>query len=325
MKHPTKKSIQKGKYALGLLTLASSLFMSQSALSAPGDVVHAYFADEHNTTPTTPTGNRILEIDIENMTLVNALDVPGILGHHADNGFNSKIYGVPKGSGFVNVIELRKDQNDTTSMQYSKKIDLTHMPRSGDAYNKKFNVILMVARNRPMGTFINVDTDEIMGTIGENVDCTLTDGTQLLSHADANTIAGATKYQCARASGSHGGDQISGHPYWLTTDYAAIIDRTNNQISVYNVWHDGTQLKSRLVNHLKTNTSIHQIVPRDRTALPGSQQSDFYAIEEGEHVGNMNPATGRGVTDADYLTGKPHALLHAEMTNEVRYYHRTIK
>ena len=314
MKHPTKKSIQKGKYALGLLTLASSLFMSQSALSAPGDVVHAYFADEHNTTPTTPTGNRILEIDIENMTLVNALDVPGILGHHADNGFNSKIYGVPKGSGFVNVIELRKDQNDTTSMQYSKKIDLTHMPRSGDAYNKKFNVILMVARNRPMGTFINVDTDEIMGTIGENVDCTLTDGTQLLSHADANTIAGATKYQCARASGSHGGDQISGHPYWLTTDYAAIIDRTNNQISVYNVWHDGTQLKSRLVNHLKTNTSIHQIVPRDRTALPGSQQSDFYAIEEGEHVGNMNPATGRGVTDADYLTGKPHALLHMKLT-----------
>ena len=42
------------------------------------------------------------------------------------------------------------------------------------------------------------------GTIGENVAWTLTDGTKLLSHSDANTIAGATKYQCANED--HGGD-----------------------------------------------------------------------------------------------------------------------
>jgi len=42
----------------------------------------------------------------------------------------------------------------------------------------------------------------------------------------------------------------------------------------------GSQLKSRLVNHLPTRTSIHQIIPRDRTSLPSSQQADFYAIEE---------------------------------------------
>ena len=301
MKHDNKYLVNTGKTVLGLLLSASTLLTSQSAFSGP---VHAFYADEHNTTPTTPSGNRILEIDVANMELVNALDVPGILGHHADNGFNSKIYGVPKGSGYVNVIELRKDQNGTVSMNNTKKIDLIHMPRSGDAYNKKFNVILMVARNRPMGTFINVETDEIVGTIGENVDCTLTDGTQLLSHADANTHAGATKYQCARTSNSHGGDQISGHPYWLTPDYAAIVDRSNKQISVYHIQEDANgQLQGTLVNHLATRTSVHQIVPRDRTSLPSSQQADFYAVEEGEHV-NGN----------DYSVGVPHALIHMKLT-----------
>ena len=286
------------------ILLASILVGLTAVHSASAGPVHAYYADEHNTSPTTPTGNRILEIDIANMQLVNTIDVPGILGHHADNGFNSKLYGVPKGSGYVNIIELRKDQSGTTSMQVTGQINLTHMPRSGDAYNKKFNIILMTARNRPMGSFINVETDQVVGTIGEDVDCTLTDGTQLLSHADANTIAGATKYQCARVANSHGGDQISGHPYWLTPDYAAIVDRANKQISVYNVWQENNQIKSRLVNHLPTRSSIHQIIPRDRTNLPVNQQADFYATEEGEHVNSTT----------DYNGGVAHALLKMKLT-----------
>lgn len=301
MKHSPNKLVKKSKLPFIVASIASVLFSIQSGFAAPGDKVHAFFADEHNTTPTTPTGNRILEIDIERMELVNTLPVPGLLGHHADNGYNSKIYGVPKGSGYVNAIEIRKDQNDTTSIIVSKKIDLIHKPRSGDAYNKKFNVILMVASNRPMGSFIDVETDEVVGTIGESVDCTLTDGSKLLSHADANTIQAATKYQCANVD--HGGDQVSGHPYWLTAEYAAIIDRSNRQISLYYVWQDGTQLKSRLVNHLKTRSSIHQIIPRDRTALPGDQQADFYAVEEGKHA----DAT-------DFSGGIAHALIKMKLT-----------
>ena len=216
---------------------------------------------------------------------------------------------MPKGSGYVNVIELSKDLNGTTSMDNTRKIDLIHKPRSGDAYNKKYNIVLMAAANRPMGSFIDVESDEVVGTIGEDVDCTLTDGSQLLSHADVNTVAAATKYHCALDD--HGGDQITGHPYWLTEDYAAIVDRANRQISTYFVWHDGTQLRSRLVNHLPTNTSVHQIVPRDRTALPRTQQEDFYAVEEGKDVGNI----GNSQTDADYAIGKPHALIHMKLTS----------
>ncbi len=311
MKYSPRKLVREGKLSLVVASIATIILTTQSGFSAPGDKVHAYFADELNTTATSATGNRILEIDIENMTLVNTLNVPGNAGHHADNGINSKIYGVPKGSGFVNVIDLTKDANDTTSMANTKQIPLTHKPRSGDAFNTKFNVVLMAAANRPMGSFIDVNTDTVVGTIGENVDCRLTDGTMLLSHADANTVAAATRYQCA--SPSHGGDQVSGHPYWLTSDYAAIVDRTNKQISVYFVWQDGNRLRSRLVNHLPTRSSIHQIIPRDRTGLPTNQQADFYATEEGEHVGNA--VNGRGANDADYAIGISHALLHMRLTN----------
>ena len=280
------------------MSVLGGFLLSHIAVAGP---VHAFYADEHNTSPTTPIGNRILELDIATMQLVNSVDVPGLLGHHADNTYNSKIYGVPKGSGFVNIIELRKDQSGTSSMQVTGKINLIHMPRSGDAYNKKYNIVLMAARNRPMGSFIDVDTDTVVGTIGEEVDCTLTDGSRLLSHSDANTVAAATKYQCIHTD--HGGDQISGHPYWLTPDYAAIVDRTNNQISVYNIWQEGSQIKSALVNRLPTRTSVHQIVPRDRTNLPPNEQADFYAVEEGRHA---NPV--------DYSGGIPHALLKMKLT-----------
>lgn len=286
------------RYLLTLSALSLSFYFTFSTHAAP---VHAFFADEHNTSSTSSTGNRILEIDLDTMELVNTLDVPGITGHHADNGFNSKLYGISKDSTFVNVIELLKDQNQTTAMVLTKQIDLIHRPRSGDAFNKKYNIILVAASNRPMGSFIDVETDEVVGTIGEDVDCTLTDGSKLLSHADANTQEGAKKYECVTID--HGGDQVTGHPYWLTADYAAIVDRSNRQISLYNVWKEGTQLKSRLVNHLKTQTAIHQIVPRDRTKLPRNEQADFYAVEEGKHA-----------DPDDFTGGISHALIHMKLT-----------
>ncbi len=266
--------------------------------------VFAFYADEHNVDANTPSGNKILQIDIENMRLTDSIDVSGLLGHHADNTYNSKIYGVPKGSNYINVIELVKDANGVISMTNTKQIQLNHKPRSADAYNSKYNVVLMVAANRPMGSLINVETDEVVGTIGEEIDCTLTDGTQLLSHADANTPQGALTYQCANNDNDHGGTQISGHPYWLTEDIAAIVDRTNNQISVYSINQSGTQLEATLINRLSTRTSIHQIVPRDRTNLPISEQADFYAIEEGRHA-NQN----------DFSGGIAHALIHLRLTS----------
>lgn len=291
------KKIKRSAFLVSIIVGSSAMMHSASA-----GPVHAFYADEHNTSPTTPTGNRILEIDIDNMQLVNTVDVPGLLGHHADNGFNSKLYGVPKGSGYVNIIELRKDLNNNTTMQVTGQINLIHMPRSGDAFNKKYNIILMTASNRPMGSFIDVDTDQVVGTVGENIDCTLTDGSQLLSHADANTVTGATKYQCANAD--HGGSQISGHPYWLTPDHAAIVDRANNRISVYTINQVGNQIRSTLLNHLPTRTSVHQIVPRDRTSLPVNEQADFYAVEEGRHANATN-----------YSGGISHALLKMKLTN----------
>ena len=278
------------------------------------DSIHAYYADEHNVPDGQPTGNRVLEIDIKNMTLVSELPVDGLTNHHADSGFSSKVYAVPKGSDFVNSVKLKRDGNGGTSMEVIKKIPLIHKPRSGDAYNKELGVILMVARNRPMGTFIDTVTDEVLGTIGEDVDCSLTSGGTLLAQENPNDIS----HQCVTPD--YGGDQVSGHPYWLTSEMVAIVDRTNRQISVYRVSKDGNgALQSSLVGHTSTRTSIHQIVPRDRTGLPVGRQVNYFAIEEGSPAQNIPPAllwmklSGSGLTkiqrislgryvDSDYNT-----------------------
>jgi len=270
--------------SVSILLAAAAPFSGVGAAGVE-DKVHAYFADEHNTDPTTPTGNRVLEIDIENMTLVNELPVEGLTNHHADSGFSSKVYAVPKGSGFVNSVKLERDGNGGTSMKVIKQIPLIHKPRSGDAYNEKLGVILMAARNRPMGSLIDTVTDEVVGTIGEDVDCSLTSGGNLLAQTDPNDIS----HQCATPD--YGGDQVSGHPYWLTDELVAIVDRTNRQISVYRVTKDGSgAFQTALVGHTSTRTSIHQIVPRDRSGLPSRRQSNFYAIEEGSPSQDIPPA-----------------------------------
>jgi len=265
---------------MGRLRNLSLMLVLALSTSVSAKDIHAFYADEHNTA--NGVGNRVLEFDIKTMKLVNTLDVPGNTGHHVDRTFHSKLYGVPKNSNFINVIKLYKDKNNKTYMEISKQIKLIHKPRSADAYNKKYDLILLSAKNRPMATLINASTDEIVGTIGEDVDCELTDGSELLAHKDANTPEGALKYQCTY-HGDVGGDQISGHPYWLTPNYAAIVDRSNRKISLYHIWEENGQIKTKYVNSVKTNTSIHQIIPRDRSKLPTEEQADFYAVEEGHH------------------------------------------
>jgi len=288
MKNSIRETINKTSGQFNISCCIVALLASTPIYAKDQDKIFAFIADEHNTSLGTPTGNRNLSIDIESMQLIQSLDVPGILNHHADNSFNSKIYSIPKGSGYINVVTLTKNENNTPEMEITKQIKLIHSPRSGDAYNQKYGIILVTAKNRPMGSFIDVKTDEVIGTIGENVDCKLTTGGELLNQPNPNSTENSTKYQCSHTD--YGGNQISGHPYWLTTDYAAIVDRSNRQISVYKVWKEEGLMKSRLVNHLPTRSSIHQIVPRDRTQLPRSEQADFYAIEEGSPKQGIPPA-----------------------------------
>ncbi len=126
MKDHKKFPFSKAIPTLSLALSISVLFTPQVGFTASTDRVHAFYADEHNTAPSSPTGNRVIEIDIENMSLVNTLDVPGITNHHSDNGYYSKLYAVPKGSGYVNVVDLRKDAYGTTSMKLVQQIDLIH-------------------------------------------------------------------------------------------------------------------------------------------------------------------------------------------------------
>jgi hypothetical protein len=173
LKNNIIKLINSANSQISAYCCVAAILASTPIYAEGQDKVFAFIADEHNTSSNTPVGNRTLSIDIERMQLIQSLDVPGFQNHHADNSFNSKIYSIPKGSNYVNVVNLTKDENDIPKMEVTKQINLIHSPRSGDAYNQKYEIILVTAKNRPMGSFIDVKTDEVVGTIGENVDCEL--------------------------------------------------------------------------------------------------------------------------------------------------------
>ena len=60
-----------------------------------------------------------------------------------------------------------------------------------------------------MSSLINVDTDEVVATAGEN--------------------------RVTRPNGDNGGSIASGHPFWFSRNYFTVIDRANREISVYRV------------------------------------------------------------------------------------------
>ena len=58
-----------------------------------------------------------------------------------------------------------------------------------------------------MSSLINVDTDEVVATAGIN--------------------------QEFPPNGDNGGSNASGHPFWFSRNYFAVVDRPHREISVY--------------------------------------------------------------------------------------------
>jgi len=108
-------------------------------------------------------------MDYIRMEPLNSVDVNGTITHHADVvGSMSRpkyIMAVPKGSEIVEFYDIN-------STKLKKSINLTSIfgaefkPRSGDAYNEKYNLLFLTAKNRPSGVIIDVDTLNVVGKVG---------------------------------------------------------------------------------------------------------------------------------------------------------------
>jgi hypothetical protein len=203
----------------------------------------AYFADEHE--------NKIFHINYKDMQIVNSVDVNGTITHHADvvGSMDSpkSIMAVPKGSEIVEFYNM-------STTQLEKRIDLTaefgaeFKPRSGDAYNPTHNLLFLTAKNRPSGVIIDVGTLSVVAKVGENK-----------TNSNIRDL---------------GGDQVTGHPIWLDSDYCAVLNRADRTVDVYKVEFLNNQWSAHFVSSTPVETSLHQI-------LAGKDGNYFYGVSEG--------------------------------------------
>ena len=258
------------------LLLSSTTLIATSSLHAEAKFVSniAHFADEHD------PHNRLITVDYKHMRLLKTTNIEGSLNHHSDSLASTPSQAkymmmVAKGSNFVTI---RKTKDGS----FVKKIWLPFRPRSADAYNAKYNLVLLNSRDRPAGVLIDASQLKIVGWAGFHTTCNKPN--ILAPYSGLYTNYNIPNLKCS--TNDFGGDQISGHPVWISSEAFALLDRSNRLLHVYSIYKKSNGLwGTKLEQTIKTDTSLHQIIPRDKT----SWNRTFYGETEG------NSAQGKSV------------------------------
>lgn len=263
--------------AVSVMFLGTSAIADEMNCEAPYRDHIVQYADEHN------PENRLLTLNYKDMEFLNAVDIEGLSTHHADpvgtlEGANYMML-VSKGSYFVTILDIKSDK-------FIKKIHLPFRPRSADAYNKERDLILLNSRDRPAAVLIDAKKLKIVGRAGFHTRCNLRRAAPIEKIKDmfASQENFDPKFKCFAPD--FGGDQISGHPLWLSKDEFVIIDRANRAIEVYTIEKKGDYYKTKLLQVLKTNTSMHQMIPLDKN---NPNNKIFFGMTEGNRALNIVP------------------------------------
>jgi hypothetical protein len=240
-----------------------TLVNAEDSCDAPYKKNIVHFADEHD------PDNRLITVDSKNMKLLNTVKVEGSLNHHSDTMGEittaKYMMMVPKGSNFVTVREIK-------SGKFVKKIELPFRPRSADAYNKTYDLVLLNSRDRPAGVLIDATELKIVGKAGFNTTCNkpniVAPYKGLYKKDDISNLTCSTS--------DFGGDQISGHPIWLSSKLFALLDRSNRLIHVYSIKRSKIGWDTKLEQTIKTDTALHQLIPRSTSR----SNRTFYGMTE---------------------------------------------
>jgi len=259
------------------LLLGTTITANAKSCEAPYREHIVQYADEHN------PENRILTLNYKDMEFLNAVDVEGVSTHHADpmgtlEGANYMML-VSKGSYFVTIWDIKSDK-------FIKKINLPFRPRSADAYNKERDLILLNSRDRPAAVLIDATKLKIVGRAGFHTQCDHKIANPIKIVKDMFSMQENFDPQFKCFAPDYGGDQISGHPLWLNKNAFVIVDRANRAIEVYTIKKKGEYYTTKLVQVLKTNSSMHQMIPLDRD---NPNNKIFFGMTEGNKALNIAP------------------------------------
>lgn len=197
--------------------------------------------------------NRILEIDVQNMTLRNEIPTIGETPYTIGRAGNEdKLYAITRGSESFDVIDMN-------SMEIIKTVAMQHSPRSC-AFNEYNGLQLISGKNKPMTSLIDVKNDEIVAVVGRNT---------LVTPLD------------------FGGSNATGHPVWLSRDTFALLDREVRKIILYKVEGSTGNWNAREISSFPTPTAPHHFVGKGADAMDNSirigdaETDTFYVVTEG--------------------------------------------
>jgi hypothetical protein len=201
--------------------------------------------------------NRVVVMDPASMTEVASIWVPGLSPHSADRaGFTDKMYIRTAGVQSFDVINAR-------TQSYEKTVALPHKPRAAGAYNKYLNLQLISGKDHPMVSVIDVATDTVVGTVGPYV-------------------------QPGQSISGNCGGNATGHSNWLDANHFTLLDRYNDEITVYKITPNGAGGYDIVeTQKLPMLTGVHTLdvdVP-DKSLT----KRVFYAAVEGSVKKNVAP------------------------------------
>lgn len=226
---------------LAVLTLAFfSSCQKDTKVTVKKDITRAFFGDKKN--------NAVVAVDVEDFKIVASIPTGHEITYTADRiGSTGKVYAVNRGSDAIDVL-------DCESVDLTKTIHLAHYPRSSEAVNKDLGLVAVTGMNKPMVSIIDMNTDEVVATVGNP------------------EVTYPVSYN---KSGAH----ACGHPFWLDRHHFILPDRGNLQLSTYFIAKSNGIWQTQLLNTIDVPSPIHQIFPSK-----GNFQGDanlFYASAEG--------------------------------------------
>lgn len=240
---------------------------------------------------------RVVAIDVNKMELIHEVNTSGENTYTVGQaGDLNKLYAITRGSNALDVIDLE-------SMEILKTIELQHHPRSC-AYNAVLGLQLVSGVDKVMTSVIDVETDTVVAVVGEDKEVSPKD---------------------------YGGSNATGHPFWLTSDKFAQLNRDARQIEIYKVvkCDDGSWNVS-LSQCIKTPTSPHHIIGSGNDGMDGdfhsedTQKDTYYVVTEGSQNDLIPPKLLEIIYDDCDFTINREVSLADENVENMGAHHATL-
>jgi hypothetical protein len=200
--------------------------------------------------------NRALRIDYAAMKFTE-IAVTGINPHSIDRaGDSDKFYIRTQNSQSFDVVNFKT--------QEVKTIDLyDHKPRAIGAYNAKYNLQLLSAKDMPVVDVIDVATDKVIETLGKR-----------------------EPYNKNELTSNAGAGSATGHALWFDEDHFGLIDRVSKRIHVFKVQKDSSNALTFTNTDNKYFSSALHAIERVKDPQNADDAKTFYALGEGDLTKN---------------------------------------